>query len=176
MKKTYSQKGFTLIEVVIVIGIIGILASIVVGSVTNARDKGADSKIESNLGSMKTQAVLIYSENGCYAGSTAPESECAEEAVAAAACPTTGAAGTLFAEPSIANQIASAKQISKGLTSCASTANQTAWAAAIQLKSDPSKAWCVDSKGAAKEINTGDEAPYTQTTLNADIAGAVCGS
>ena len=63
MKK---NKGFTLIELLVVIAIIGILASIVLASLSNARDKGKDASVKSQLSSMRAQAELYFTEKGYY--------------------------------------------------------------------------------------------------------------
>lgn len=65
-----KNKGFTLIELLVVIAIIGILASVVLASLSSARDKGKDASVKSQLASMKAQAELYFSSNGLetYAG------------------------------------------------------------------------------------------------------------
>lgn len=64
--KNSSTRGFTLIELLVVIAIIGVLASIVMASLSNARDKGSDAAIKSNLTNMRSQAELIFIERGDY--------------------------------------------------------------------------------------------------------------
>lgn len=63
--KTYQQKkaGFTLIELLVVISIIAILASIVLTSLTTARQKGVDANIKASLANARTQGQLYYEAN-----------------------------------------------------------------------------------------------------------------
>jgi prepilin-type N-terminal cleavage/methylation domain-containing protein len=63
-----KNKGFTLIELLVVIAIIGILSSVVLASLSNARDKGKDAAVKSQLASMKAQAELYYSKTESYDG------------------------------------------------------------------------------------------------------------
>ena len=60
MKK---QKGFTLIELLVVIAIIGILSTIVLISITGAREKAMDAKVKAALSQTKSIAELIYDED-----------------------------------------------------------------------------------------------------------------
>lgn len=56
-------RGFTLIELLVVIAIIGILASVVLASLNDARIKGANASIESNVNNMRSQAEIWYDQN-----------------------------------------------------------------------------------------------------------------
>ncbi len=130
MKKTYSR-GFTLIELLVVIAIIGILSSVVLASLNTARGKGADAAIKSNLNNIRAQAELVYDgANGSY--ETVCDNTQVTNAVNAAIT-AAGSAGTLA-------------------TRCADSA--TAWAAWVELKTEPTDSWCVDSTGQSKLLTT----------------------
>ncbi len=58
------QKGFTLVELLIVIAIIGILAGIVIVSMGNVRDRARKSSLQSTLSSITTIAALCVNDGG----------------------------------------------------------------------------------------------------------------
>jgi prepilin-type N-terminal cleavage/methylation domain-containing protein len=64
MKKT--KKAFTLIELLIVVGIIGILASVVIVNLTQAKAKSRDTQRRSDLSSIALALESHYSSNGTY--------------------------------------------------------------------------------------------------------------
>ena len=64
------QKGFTLIELMIVVAIIGILAAIAIPAYTDYTIKSRVSEGASLVGSAKTAMEVYWSENGTMAGPT----------------------------------------------------------------------------------------------------------
>ena len=169
-----GRQGFTLIELLVVIAIIGMLSSVVLVSLNSARGKGADVAIKANLRSIRLQAEIVYDSAGCYTSKITGGTPCASVvAVAltgAAVCPASGASN-IFGESVIAQGIANAKsQSANNLVTCSSTAGGTAYAVAAQLKTDTTKAWCVDSAGIAKQVATA----ATQTGLNSLVSAGAC--
>ncbi len=144
--KKYSQGGFTLIELLVVIAIIGILSSVVLASLSTARNKGADAKIQSQLQSMRAQAELF---SGTHIAITA---------VSGTPCATTGVFQS--ANNGLGNLLG-------GITTqtrCASDASGN-WALSAVTSTG---AWCVDSTGVSRGATSGGT-PYT-TTLTSSIA------
>jgi prepilin-type N-terminal cleavage/methylation domain-containing protein len=61
------SRGFTLIELLVVIAIIGLLAGIVIVSITQLRQRGADSRVTNNIRQMRWLAEIAFSsQNNSY--------------------------------------------------------------------------------------------------------------
>ena len=63
-----SKKGFTLIELLVVIAIIGILSSVVLASLSTARQKSRDAKRISDVGQIQLALELAFDRNQQYPG------------------------------------------------------------------------------------------------------------
>lgn len=61
-----EPNGFSLAEVLIVTGIIGILASLLLISIDSTRDKAADSRFKIETRSVQTRAEIFFEEKGFY--------------------------------------------------------------------------------------------------------------
>lgn len=179
------QKGFTILELLVVIAVIGILATIVFAAVNGARAKGADKAIISDLASLRTEAGLFYSNNGetygSYNSGNAPG--------ITAHCPSTLTAtpGSLFDAASSTN----AQVINNALKdankqsintfdaggryqSARCIATGSTWAVAVALKTNTGRSWCVDSNGTAKEVS--NSAATSNLVFNLTGTTATCGS
>ncbi|MBM2817471.1 MAG: hypothetical protein HW401_61 [Parcubacteria group bacterium] len=152
------SRGFTLIELLVVIAIIGILSSIVLSSLNSARDKGSNAAVKADIAGVKVAALMYYDSSNHYGTDLYDVGPCND--------PVKIATNTVFSDSNIVSQISGAQVAAGGasLNSCITTTTGTeadAWAVAQQLKSDPTKFWCVDSTGMTKE-----------STQTADQAGA----
>ena len=166
------QKGFTILELLVVVAIIGILTAVVFGALNNARAKGADKAIISNLASVRSQADLYYGANtnsyGTFNGNNVSG--------AAGNCPSISFApaitgqyqhsvfrdtltGGMTFSVVATNAITEANKQSGGsesgtqrLTNTRCATNGATWAVAVNLKTNSGRSWCVDSNGSAKEV------------------------
>lgn len=64
---TNHSRAFTLIELLVVIAIIGILSSVVLASISSARQSARESSIISSLNNSRSQAELYRNNNSSYA-------------------------------------------------------------------------------------------------------------
>ncbi len=66
LPKTSFNKGFTLIEMMVVVAIIGILSSIIVMSLTGAKGKARDARRVSDLGQLQLALELYFDRCNMY--------------------------------------------------------------------------------------------------------------
>jgi type IV pilus assembly protein PilA len=66
--KMKDQKGFTLIELMIVVAIVGILAAIAIPNFFTYQARARQSEARVNLGGIFTSQVSFFSDNPAYAG------------------------------------------------------------------------------------------------------------
>lgn len=69
MKRVFNkQEGFTLIELMIVVAIIGILAAIAIPNFLTYQMKSRQSEAKTNLQAIRTSELSFQGEHGCYLG------------------------------------------------------------------------------------------------------------
>jgi len=61
-----GQNGFTLVEMLVVITIIGILATLAIPNLTKARNKAKEAEVKANLHVIQTALERFYTDNGQY--------------------------------------------------------------------------------------------------------------
>ncbi|WP_447984520.1 type IV pilin protein [Nitrospira sp. Nam74] len=71
MKALRSNKGFTLIELMIVVAIIGILAAIAIPNFLQYQMKSRQAEAKTNLQAIRTSEIAFQAERGCYLGISA---------------------------------------------------------------------------------------------------------
>ena len=66
-----SEGGFTLVELLVVIVILGILSAVAVFAVGGVTDKGKSSACKADISSVATASEAYYAKNGAYAANMA---------------------------------------------------------------------------------------------------------
>lgn len=150
MKKIFNKRGFTLIELLVVIAIIGILSSIVLVSLSGAKDRAADARIISNMGQFRTEAEIINDSSGSYASTTCT--------IAATGCTACGDSDIDTLCDDIVDQ--------EGRTTPTFTiqATATAYCAYVQLKGQDDQYYCVDHNLKAVKTTTNPATAHCNAT------------
>lgn len=125
----YLTRGFTFIELLIVIAIIGILVSVVIGSVRDARDDGLAVKVKGEMTALSKRASVEESQEFSY------DSVCGSNSVPQST--------------QIQLIIDSIELFSLGPVVCNS--DTFMYAASVPLEVNH---WCIDSTGASREVTT----------------------
>jgi prepilin-type N-terminal cleavage/methylation domain-containing protein len=68
--KKVTQKGFTIVELLIVIVVIGILAALVITTYNGIQQKGRNTERTTDLKAMQGQLEAYYAQNGAYPDTT----------------------------------------------------------------------------------------------------------
>ena len=132
MKKT-ENSGFTLIELLVVIAIIGILAAVVLTSLSSARDSAQDASAQASMSSIRAAAEIYYNENGSY------DSVCDDE--------------------DVEKLRAAVADKTPGTAVCNSTGNTWYVYARLNRQTENNERYCVDSSGFSGVVSsspTGD--------------------
>jgi prepilin-type N-terminal cleavage/methylation domain-containing protein len=140
------RNGFTLIEVLVVIAIIGLLASIVLGQLNQARKKAENARIKLEMSSIRRAAAIFYNGsvgNETYGGNTNN-------------CYSGGGVKMFVDDTVIAGLIASIDSISDVDVECRAGPNPSPYfvvsASLIGVSNPNEDNWCVDSAGNSKAI------------------------
>ncbi len=70
-RRNSDESGFTLVELLVVIVILGILAAVAVFAVGGITDKGKASACSADVNSVQTASEAYYAKNGSYAADIA---------------------------------------------------------------------------------------------------------
>lgn len=151
-KKSYSAKswwseGFSLVELLIVMAIIGILSTIILTSVSNSRAKAYDSKIKQQLSSFRIAAEMYFLNQ--QPNSYGPSSADCGSGMFNNVDPSNGSPAIYIDPGNLPDP-----------TQLACQSNDSEYALKASLYSG-NEYWCIDNKGSSRPIAGAIEGPST---------------
>jgi prepilin-type N-terminal cleavage/methylation domain-containing protein len=143
-----KSKGFTLIELIVVIAIIAVMSGIILFSITQYISRGKDANVSGNLAILVTAGEAYYNIDNSYNGFCNPIEN------------TGNVFKNIISQMPDQNDTAPCYSASNTATTnpkgvCCKVAIDPlgqAWAACARKFTDPNKAFCVDSRGIKKDI------------------------
>lgn len=136
-----NKKGFTIIELIVVIAVISVLASIILINVTGYINKSKEHAVKTEMSQVRQSAAIYFDAHGNYSNF----------------CDSTNA-GILFDSVSKFASITDwgCNNGTPHEKVCCRDKDITKWGACARLVIDETKAWCVDSTGNSRQISISD--------------------
>jgi len=148
MKK---EKGFTLVELLVVVSVIAILASVVLVNLRGARERAMDTRVISSLGQVRAVAEIIHSRTGSYfnlCGMT----------------PIDSLASTTVDGLVVLRDDINANNGAAGHATCFTPSPHTEYCVLSALNETPAAFWCINSAGRSARVTTTAGCTATTTT------------
>ncbi|HEU4677302.1 MAG TPA: prepilin-type N-terminal cleavage/methylation domain-containing protein [Candidatus Paceibacterota bacterium] len=143
-RSSAAIRGFTLLELVVVIAIIAILAAVVIGATSQQKNAGGNAGVEQNLVNARSQIALYYVNNNNSYLNACADARIRKMVQAAAKAANITPSAAAYANTDVGDWNSEA---------CHATA--AAWAIWVPLRSSTSAspaAWCVDSTNASRQV------------------------
>lgn len=136
-----KQKGFTLIELMVVVTVIALMSTIVLIALGVSRNRGNDAHIKANMVSVATQAQLYFENNGNYG-------TIVNDGSTSGFIPACFSVNSLFVDPNIANAIATIETANGAGYGNVCVSTPTGYMFASKLSDNTY--WCIDAKNIKK--------------------------
>ena len=132
------KKGFTLLELLIVVLLLGMVVAITVTALNSARNKGRDAGIIGNLSGIRQNAESVYLEDGNYNR----------------VCGINGSSQeTIITRLITASEVDSPTGVGSSICAYPAFGNAEAWAVSVALATEGY--WCVDVSGFSGKVANG---------------------
>jgi len=142
-----KKSGFTLIELIVVIAIIGVLTTIILVVVSSVKQRSNNNAIKASLNQARTQADIFYTSTSTYTGTCLAANDTANPK---------GIYGMVLAAAKLRGLSAITVNGTGTITTATCNASGNAWAAEVPLLGS-STVYCVDStrKGVTRTTSIG---------------------
>jgi type II secretory pathway pseudopilin PulG len=135
MLQRYNESpGYSLVELLIFIAIVGILASLVIGVATPARNKAIDARIRNDIAQLRWQAEIVFDSQGASFEDWSTNQSVEENVTIILA----------DIDDALGQTDAATIRDSDDNTYCASA----------PLRNAPGRHWCIDASGVFAEVSS----------------------
>lgn len=169
VNKASSLTGFTMIELLVVVAIIGLLSAVILGALGLGRLKAADSAIKADFHTIQIEMEYVYGNTNSY-GTVAFGSQLTTGPNTPGTC--TGSQNIFICDSTVRNALLSAlAQTSNNTGMWAVGPSGGSYAVAVPLKASSGNWWCIDNTGKGKLELT---ASMTGGSLGGGVSAAAC--